>query len=118
MLGIRSSSWSQPGTRSGGTPSWSAWAPEGWARSGRRWTPSDGAGNPLGARALYLFQNKQDTLYRIHGACEPKYLGQAVSSGCIRLLDQDVIDLHDRVQDGAKLIVLASTRYGEFEALY
>ena len=77
-----------------------------------------GPGNPLGARALYLFQNKQDTLYRIHGACEPKYLGQAVSSGCIRLLDQDVIDLHDRVQDGAKVIVLASTRYGEFEALY
>ena len=77
-----------------------------------------GPGNPLGARALYLFQNKQDTLYRIHGACEPKYLGMAVSSGCIRLLDQDVIDLHDRVQDGAKVIVLASSRHGEFAALY
>jgi lipoprotein-anchoring transpeptidase ErfK/SrfK len=77
-----------------------------------------GPGNPLGARALYLFQNKQDTLYRIHGACEPKYLGQAVSSGCIRLLDQDVIDLYDRVPHGAKVIVLASSRHGEFEALY
>lgn len=77
-----------------------------------------GPGNPLGARALYLFQGDQDTLYRIHGACEPAFLGQAVSSGCIRLLDQDVIDLHDRVRDGCKVKVLASTRHGEFEALY
>lgn len=67
-----------------------------------------GPGNPLGARALYLFQNGKDTLYRIHGACEPQYLGQAVSSGCIRLLDQDAIDLHDRVRDGAKVVVLKS----------
>ena len=77
-----------------------------------------GPGNPLGARALYLFQNGKDTLYRIHGACEPKYLGKSVSSGCIRMLDQDVIDLHDRVQDGAKVIVLASTRHSEFASLY
>ena len=66
-----------------------------------------GPGNPLGARALYLFQNGQDTLYRIHGACEPQYVGQNVSSGCIRLLDQDVIALHDRVQDGIAVVVLA-----------
>ena len=65
-----------------------------------------GPGNPLGARALYLFQNGEDTLYRIHGACEPKYLGKAVSSGCIRLLDQDVIDLYDRAPHGAKVRVL------------
>jgi lipoprotein-anchoring transpeptidase ErfK/SrfK len=65
-----------------------------------------GPGNPLGARALYLFQNGEDTLYRIHGACEPQYLGQAVSSGCVRLLDQDAIDLHDRVRDGARVLVL------------
>lgn len=77
-----------------------------------------GPGNPLGARALYLFQNKQDTLYRIHGACEPKYLGRAVSSGCIRLLDQDVIDLHDRVQDGCKVIVLASHAPSAFATVY
>lgn len=68
-----------------------------------------GPGNPLGARALYLFQNGEDTLYRIHGACEPEYLGQAVSSGCIRLLDQDVIDLHARARHGATVRVLPST---------
>lgn len=67
-----------------------------------------GPGNPLGARALYLFQNGEDTLYRIHGACEPEYLGKAVSSGCIRLLDQDVIDLHRRVRHGAAVHVLPS----------
>jgi len=66
-----------------------------------------GPGNPLGARALYLFQDGVDTLYRVHGACEPEHLGRAVSSGCIRLLDQDAIDLHDRVRDGATVIVLA-----------
>lgn len=69
-----------------------------------------GPGNPLGARALYLFQNGKDTLYRIHGACEPQYLGKQVSSGCIRLLDQDAIDLYDRARHGAKVRVLASLR--------
>ncbi|WP_411956522.1 L,D-transpeptidase [Paracoccus homiensis] len=67
-----------------------------------------GPGNPLGARALYLFQNGKDTLYRIHGACEPQFLGQAVSSGCIRLLDQDAIDIYERVPNGAKVVVLPS----------
>lgn len=67
-----------------------------------------GPGNPLGARALYLFQNGKDTLYRIHGACEPEHLGKAVSSGCIRMLDQDVIDLYDRAPHGALVRVLAS----------
>lgn len=68
-----------------------------------------GPGNPLGARALYLFQDGQDTLYRIHGACEPKYLGRAVSSGCIRLLDQDAIDIAARVPHGAVVRVLPAT---------
>ena len=68
-----------------------------------------GPGNPLGARALYLFQDGQDTLYRIHGACEPKYLGRAVSSGCIRLLDQDAIDIATRVPHGATVRVLPAT---------
>ncbi len=67
-----------------------------------------GPGNPLGARALYLFQNGEDTLYRIHGACEPEYLGKAVSSGCIRLLDQDVIDLDRRAKHGVTVRVLPS----------
>lgn len=77
-----------------------------------------GPGNPLGARALYLFQNGEDTLYRIHGACEPNLLGKAVSSGCIRMIDQDVIDLHDRVQDGIKVVVLASLGQSQFEVPY
>lgn len=77
-----------------------------------------GPGNPLGARALYLFQNGQDTLYRIHGACEPEYLGKAVSSGCIRLLDQDVIDLDQRVRHGATVRVLPSSRPPAWASIY
>lgn len=77
-----------------------------------------GPGNPLGARALYLFQNRRDTLYRIHGACEPQYLGKAVSSGCIRLLDQDIIDLHDRARGGSRVVVLASLKPEGLETLY
>ncbi|EAR52188.1 hypothetical protein OG2516_02089 [Oceanicola granulosus HTCC2516] len=69
-----------------------------------------GPGNPLGARALYLFEDGVDTLYRIHGACEPENLGKAVSSGCIRMLDQDVIDLHDRVRHHAPVFVLPTLR--------
>lgn len=68
-----------------------------------------GPGNPLGARALYLFQNGRDTLYRIHGACEPEYLGKSVSAGCVRLLDHDVIDLHERVRHHAPVTVLPAT---------
>ncbi len=77
-----------------------------------------GPGNPLGARALYLFQNGEDTLYRIHGACEPEYLGQAVSSGCVRLLDHDVIDLHERVQHGTTIRVLPSLAPARFAGVY
>lgn len=69
-----------------------------------------GPGNPLGARALYLFQNGQDTLYRIHGACEPHLLGRAVSSGCIRLLDQDAIHLAGIARHGATVRVLPASR--------
>lgn len=69
-----------------------------------------GPGNPLGARALYLFDGGVDTLFRIHGACEPHYLGKAVSSGCIRLLDHDAIDLAQRVKHHAPVIVLPSTK--------
>lgn len=65
-----------------------------------------GAKNPLGARALYLFKNGKDTLYRIHGTTEPWSIGKAVSSGCIRMLNQDVIDLYSRVPKGAKVVVL------------
>lgn len=65
-----------------------------------------GQGNPLGARALYLFKDGHDTLYRIHGTTEPWSIGEAVSSGCIRMLNQDIIDLHRRVPVGARVVVL------------
>jgi len=67
-----------------------------------------GPTNPLGARALYLWQGNKDTLYRIHGTNEPWTIGTNVSSGCIRMLNQDVIDLYRRTPVGAKVVVLAS----------
>ena len=65
-----------------------------------------GMENPLGARALYLFKGSKDTLFRIHGTNEPDTIGQAVSSGCIRMLNADVIDLYRRVAKGARVMVL------------
>jgi lipoprotein-anchoring transpeptidase ErfK/SrfK len=65
-----------------------------------------GLGNPLGARALYLFQDKKDTLFRIHGTNDPKSIGKAVSSGCIRMLNADVMDLYQRVEKGTPVVVL------------
>ncbi|HLZ03541.1 MAG TPA: L,D-transpeptidase [Bradyrhizobium sp.] len=65
-----------------------------------------GAANPLGARALYLYQGNKDTLFRIHGTNQPEYIGQAISSGCIRMTNEDVIDLFDRVRVGTPVVVL------------
>ncbi|GLS45715.1 L,D-transpeptidase [Methylobacterium brachythecii] len=62
--------------------------------------------NPIGARALYLAQNGKDTLYRIHGTNEPEKIGQSVSSGCIRMLNEDAMDLYNRVPIGTKVVVL------------
>jgi lipoprotein-anchoring transpeptidase ErfK/SrfK len=105
-----------------------AWA--GKARVGRkaqwpRWTPTPamiardpernepwkngmegGLRNPLGPRALYLFEGGRDTLYRIHGTNEPDTIGRSVSSGCIRMFNQDVIDLYDRVPVDSAVVVL------------
>jgi lipoprotein-anchoring transpeptidase ErfK/SrfK len=67
-----------------------------------------GPDNPLGARALYLWQGNRDTLYRIHGTNEPWSIGTNVSSGCIRLTNEDVSDLYDRVTVGSKVVVLSS----------
>lgn len=64
-----------------------------------------GPNNPLGARALYLYKGGKDTLYRIHGTNAPRSIGTAQSSGCIRMLNEEVIDLHNRVKVGAKVIV-------------
>lgn len=66
-----------------------------------------GPSNPLGARALYLFQNGNDTLYRIHGTTEPLSIGKNASSGCIRMISQDVVELYRRVPVGTRVIVLA-----------
>jgi lipoprotein-anchoring transpeptidase ErfK/SrfK len=65
-----------------------------------------GPENPLGARALYLYSGNKDTLYRIHGTNQPEYIGQAISSGCIRMTNEDVIDLYDRVKQGTTVVVL------------
>ncbi len=65
-----------------------------------------GLDNPLGARAMYLFQGNKDTLYRIHGTNDPSSIGKAVSSGCIRMIDQDVMDLYERAPIGTKVVVL------------
>ncbi len=65
-----------------------------------------GLDNALGARALYIHQGNKDTLYRIHGNMDVHSIGKAVSSGCVRLLFQDVIDLHDRVPNGAPIVVI------------
>ncbi len=65
-----------------------------------------GLKNPLGARALYLFEGNRDTLYRIHGTNEPWSIGLNISSGCIRMRNDDVTDLFERVEVGAKVIVL------------
>ncbi|MGB3646558.1 MAG: L,D-transpeptidase [Mesorhizobium sp.] len=64
-----------------------------------------GLDNPLGARALYLFQNGQDTGYRIHGSPEWWSIGQAMSSGCVRLINQDIIDLYSRVSKRNPVLV-------------
>jgi lipoprotein-anchoring transpeptidase ErfK/SrfK len=97
-----------------------------YKRSWPRWTPPDdmvarqpelepysianggmdpGLENPLGARALYIFQDGEDTLYRIHGSPEWWSIGKSVSSGCVRMLNQDVIDLYERVPNQTPILV-------------
>jgi lipoprotein-anchoring transpeptidase ErfK/SrfK len=112
-----------------------AWS--GRARVGRkaewpRWTPTadmiarepernspwrqgmpPGLGNPLGPRALYLFDGNRDTLYRIHGTTEPDTIGTNVSSGCIRMFNQDIIDLYGRVPTDTNVVVLPAGEHVE-----
>lgn len=64
--------------------------------------------NPLGPRALYLYRDGQDTLFRLHGTVEPWTIGTMVSSGCVRFLNQDIIDLYRRVPVGSKVVVLSA----------
>lgn len=102
---------------------WSGSATVGMKRRWPRWVPPHdmvsrnklakkwangmpgGPDNPLGARALYLFENSADTLYRIHGTIEPESIGKAASSGCIRMLNEDIVSLYDRVEVGTPVIV-------------
>jgi lipoprotein-anchoring transpeptidase ErfK/SrfK len=65
-----------------------------------------GLNNPLGARALYIYQDGNDTLYRVHGTPDWQSVGKATSSGCVRMLNQDVIDLFDRVPSGTPIVVI------------
>lgn len=64
-----------------------------------------GITNPLGARALYIFQNRQDTLYRLHGSPEWQSIGKSVSSGCVRLINYDIVDLYERIPYHARIVV-------------
>lgn len=73
---------------------------------GNDYVQPGGPSNPLGARALYLFQNGRDTYYRIHGTNAPKSIGRSVSNGCIRMLNEHAIDLYNRVPVGTKVTVL------------
>ncbi len=86
---------------------WPDWNPP--AEMKQRWPhvryTKGGPDSPLGARALYLYEGNKDTLYRIHGTNEPEKIGLAVSSGCIRMRNIDVIELYNRVPVGAKVIV-------------
>jgi lipoprotein-anchoring transpeptidase ErfK/SrfK len=107
---------------------WSGNAVVQWKQKWPKWTPPDemiarqpelkpysadnggmpgGLKNPLGARALYLFQNGEDTLYRLHGSPEWNSIGKSVSSGCVRLMNQDIIDLYDRVPQKTPVLVTA-----------
>ncbi len=100
----------RPGFEWGGTKTvtrkqeWPSWTPPAQMLKRRpdlpRFMPG-GPENPMGARALYL----GSSLYRIHGSNEPETIGQAVSSGCIRMLNDDVIDLYGRVKVGARVVV-------------
>lgn len=65
-----------------------------------------GLNNPLGARALYIFKDGKDTLYRVHGTPDWQSVGKATSSGCVRMFNQDVIDLFDRVPNGSPIVVI------------
>ena len=69
-----------------------------------------GPHNPMGARGLYLYSGNKDTLYRIHGTNQPEYIGQAISSGCIRMTNEDVVDLYNRVKPGTMVVVLPPSR--------
>jgi lipoprotein-anchoring transpeptidase ErfK/SrfK len=108
IVGEDAQAWSGVATV-GRKEEWPGWTPT--ADERRRLGPlpnhlEGGAANPMGARALYLYAGGKDTLYRIHGTNQPGLIGHAISSGCIRLTNEDVIDLYSRVKTGAVVVVL------------
>ncbi|MFV0294158.1 MAG: L,D-transpeptidase [Paracoccus sp. (in: a-proteobacteria)] len=74
-----------------------------------------GPDNPLGSRALYLYQNGRDTSYRIHGTLDPSSIGKATSAGCIRMFNQDIIDLFERVPNGTTVHVRSLSESQSYE---
>jgi lipoprotein-anchoring transpeptidase ErfK/SrfK len=91
---------------------WPSWTPTADIKKRLTGIPDfvgPGPHNPLGARGLYLFSGNRDTLYRIHGTNQPEYIGSAISSGCIRMTNEDVIDLYNRVKLGTTVVVLKPT---------
>ena len=92
---------------------WPSWTPTADIKKRLTGIPDfvgPGPHNPLGARGLYLYSGNKDTLYRIHGTNQPEYIGSAISSGCIRMTNEDVIDLYNRVKLGTPVVVLALTQ--------
>jgi lipoprotein-anchoring transpeptidase ErfK/SrfK len=88
---------------------WPTWTPPAAMLKRRPDLPrvmEGGLANPLGARAMYLYNSHGDTMFRIHGTNEPDTIGRAISSGCVRLLNDDVVDLYSRVKVGAPVVVL------------
>lgn len=77
-----------------------------------------GLDNPLGARALYLYRNGKDTMYRIHGTMDPSSIGKATSAGCIRLFNQDVIDMFDEVPLGTYVKVRTKAESLKYEGAF
>src|SRR6202034_1690645 len=99
----------------GSMTEWPAWHPTKGEieRLGVPTFVAPGPDNPMGSRALYLYSGGKDTLFRIHGTNQPEYIGSAISSGCIRLTNEDVIDLYTRVKIGSPVVVLAPGQGGD-----
>ena len=92
---------------------WPAWIPTAGEQARLGPFPARVAGgprNPMGARALYLYSGGKDTQYRIHGTNQPEYIGRAISSGCMRMTNEDAIDLYNRASLGTLVVVLGPTR--------
>jgi len=92
----------------GAMAEWPAWHPtkSEIERLGVPTYVAPGPDNPMGSRAMYLYSGGKDTLFRIHGTNQPEYIGASISSGCIRMTNEDVIDLYNRAKVGAVVVVL------------